>query len=77
MDNESQDFKVKARSYQTDKNQTIRKMWESIAHRPSDFDMEIIKAHQDSIIPATNALSSTTSISISINISMNKCSAVG
>lgn len=61
MDTE-QDFKVKVRSYQTDKNQTIRKMWESIAQRPSDFDMEIIKALQDSIIPAVNAMNSTTGI---------------
>ncbi len=38
------DFKVKARTYQTDKSQTIRKMWETIAARPSEFDMEIISA---------------------------------
>lgn len=44
------DFKVKGRSYQTDKSQTIRKMWAQIAARPSDFDLEIINALKASII---------------------------
>lgn len=44
------DFKVAARTYQTDKSQTIRKMWVQIAQRPSEFDVEVIKALKASII---------------------------
>ncbi len=46
---QEQDFKVRTRAYQTDKSQTIRKMWESIAKRPSEFDMEIIDALKSTI----------------------------
>lgn len=46
---DGEDFKVASKSYQTDKSQTIRKMWEIIAQRPSEFDMQIIEALKDTI----------------------------
>ena len=57
---EAEDFKVAGKKYQTDKSQTIRKMWEIIAKRPSDFDMQIIEALKDTILePGTTTDSSS------------------
>jgi hypothetical protein len=56
---DAEDFKVAGKKYQTDKSQTIRKMWEIIAKRPSDFDMQIIEALKDTILePGTTTDSS-------------------
>lgn len=47
---EEQDFKVSRKQTKFDKNSnTIRKMWEQIAARPSEFDMEIIDALKSTI----------------------------
>lgn len=47
---EEQDFKVNSKTAKFDKNSnTIRKMWEQIAARPSEFDMEIIDALKSTI----------------------------
>lgn len=50
MATENDDVKVSAKKYTTDKSQTIRKMWEAIARRPSEFDMEVIDALKATII---------------------------
>ncbi len=47
---QERDFKVATRTYQTDKSQTIRNMWVQIAKRPSEFDLEVIKALRASIV---------------------------
>ena len=55
---EDQDFKVGKKTHNNEKfSTTIRKMWESIAQRPSEFDMEIIDA-----LKATVHSTNTTSI---------------
>lgn len=41
---ESEDFKIVNKKNQTDRSQSIRKMWEVMAQRPSDFDMQVIDA---------------------------------
>ena len=41
---EEKDFKVSKKTNKIDFSTTIRKMWEVIAQRPSEFDMEIIDA---------------------------------
>lgn len=47
---EEQDFKINSKTAKFDKNtNTIRKMWEQIATRPSEFDMEIIDALKSTI----------------------------
>ena len=51
---ETEDYKVASKSYQTDKNQTIKKMWEIIAQRPSEFDMQIVDALKDTIYDILN-----------------------
>ena len=55
---EEQDFKVGKKPHHTEKfSTTIRKMWEVIAQRPSEFDMEIIDA-----LKATVHSTNTTSL---------------
>ena len=54
---EDQDFKVSKKTYKIEISNAIRKMWESIAKRPSEFDMEIIDA-----LKATVHSTDTTSI---------------
>lgn len=55
---EEQDFKVGKKPHHTEKfSNTIRKMWEAIAQRPSEFDMEIIDA-----LKATVHSTNTTSL---------------
>ena len=51
---DTDDFKVKVPSYQTDKSQSIRKMWEIMAQRPSDFDMEVIEALKNTVNASSN-----------------------
>jgi len=46
---EEKDFKVSKKTHKIDFSTTIRKMWEVIAQRPSEFDMEIIDALKSTI----------------------------
>lgn len=41
---DTEDFKVVNKKNQIDKLQSIKKMWELMAQRPSDFDMQVIDA---------------------------------
>lgn len=52
---ETEDFKIASKNYQTDKSQTIRKMWEIIAKRPSEFDMQIIEALKNTVIESDDS----------------------
>ena len=54
---EEQDFKVSGKTHKIESSNSIRKMWESIAQRPSEFDMEIIDA-----LKATVHSTNTTSL---------------
>jgi hypothetical protein len=51
---EEQDFKVNSRKQDYEKSNTIRKMWEIMAQRPSDFDMQVIDALKATITGTTN-----------------------
>jgi hypothetical protein len=56
---EEQDFKVGKKTNNNEKfTTTIRKMWEAIAQRPSEFDMEIIDALK-ATVHSTNSTNST------------------
>ena len=54
---EEQDFKVTTKTYKIESSNSIRKMWEAIAQRLSEFDMEIIDA-----LKATVHSTNTTSL---------------
>ena len=51
---EEQDFKVNSRKQDYEKSNAIRKMWEIMAQRPSDFDMQVIDALKATITGTTN-----------------------
>ena len=51
---EQDDFKVSTRTYQTDKSQTIRKMWEVISQRLSNFDTEVVNALKATVSSKSN-----------------------
>ena len=53
---EEQDFKVSGKTHKIESSNSIRKMWESIAQRPSEFDMEIIDALK-ATVHSTNSTS--------------------
>ena len=43
------DFKLSNKTTKLESSNTVRKMWEFIAQRPSEFDMEIIDALKSTI----------------------------
>jgi hypothetical protein len=51
---DSEDFKIISKKNQNDKSQSIRKMWELMAQRPSDFDMQVIDALKATITNSSN-----------------------
>lgn len=51
---DSEDFKIVSKKNQNDKSQSIRKMWEVMAQRPSDFDMQVIDALKATITNSSN-----------------------
>ena len=51
---EEQDFKINSKKKDFEKSNSIRKMWEIMAQRPSDFDMQVIDALKATITEADN-----------------------
>lgn len=48
------DFKIQNKKKTGERNYTIRKMWEIMAQRPSEFDMQVIEALKNTIINDCN-----------------------
>ena len=57
---DSEDFKIVSKKNQSDKSQSIRKMWEVMAQRPSDFDMQVIDALKATITTSCNSTGNST-----------------
>jgi hypothetical protein len=48
------DFKIQNKKKTGERNSAIRKMWEIMAQRPSEFDMQVIEALKNTIINDSN-----------------------